>query len=293
MKRTLRLRNNRIFAFERMEMMGIINVTPDSFYRESRMMGEVPGPDGGPEAAREAAFAKAARFVEEGARFIDIGGESTRPGAMPVTTEEEIRRVCPVVGRVKETWPEIIVSVDTYRADTARAALEAGADMINDISGLTFEPDLAKICADAGAAIVLMHTGGRPETMQQDPSYGDVVREVHDYLSRQIGFAVECGIGRDQIMIDVGIGFGKSREHNLALLQNLDQFDDLGCPHLLAVSRKSFIGSTLGREDPADRLPGTLAVTAWGAERGMAAARVHDVKENLDAARMIEELLGR
>ena len=137
---------------------------------------------------------------------------------------------------------------------------------------------------------MIMHTGGRPETMQQDPHYEDVTAEVHKFLRRQIDFALSRGIGRDQIMIDMGIGFGKTREHNLTLLRDIEKFEDLGCPHLLAVSRKSFLGSTLGREDPADRLPGTLAVTAYAAARGIAAARVHDVKENLDVARMTEVL---
>jgi len=284
MKQELRLKESRIFVFERMEMMGIINVTPDSFYADSRMM------EGSLEQAWDTAFAKAGQHIAEGAKMIDVGGESTRPGSAPVTAEEEIRRICPVIERIKKTWPEVLVSADTYRAGTARAAIAAGADMINDISGLTFEPALADVIAEAGAAIVIMHTGGRPETMQQDPHYEDVTAEVHEFLRRQIDFALSRGIGRDQIMIDMGIGFGKTREHNLTLLRDIEKFEDLGCPHLLAVSRKSFLGSTLGREDPADRLPGTLAVTAYAAARGIAAARVHDVKENLDVARMTEVL---
>lgn len=284
MKQELRLKEGRIFVFEQMEMMGIINVTPDSFYADSRMM------EGSLEQAWDTAFAKAGQHIAEGAKMIDVGGESTRPGSAPVTAEEEIRRICPVIERIKKTWPEVLVSADTYRAETARAAIAAGADMINDISGLTFEPALADVIAEAGAAIVIMHTGGRPETMQQDPYYEDVTAEVHEFLRQQIDFALRRGIERDQIMIDMGIGFGKTREHNLTLLRDIEKFEDLGCPHLLAVSRKSFIGSTLGREDPADRLPGTLAVTAYAAARGIAAARVHDVKENLDAARMTEVL---
>ena len=284
MKQELRLKESRIFVFERMEMMGIINVTPDSFYADSRMM------EGSLEQAWDTAFAKAGQHIAEGAKMIDVGGESTRPGSAPVTAEEEIRRICPVIERIKKTWPEVLVSADTYRAGTARAAIAAGADMINDISGLTFEPALADVIAEAGAAIVIMHTGGRPETMQQDPHYEDVTAEVHEFLRRQIDFALSRGIGRDQIMIDMGIGFGKTREHNLTLLRDIEKFEDLRCPHLLAVSRKSFLGSTLGREDPADRLPGTLAVTAYAAARGIAAARVHDVKENLDVARMTEVL---
>ena len=277
-RQILRLRGGRILEFYHMEMMGIINVTPDSFFEGSR----VPG--------RDAAFAKAEQFIREGARMIDIGGESTRPGSEPVDAEEEIARICPVIGKLREKYPDIVISADTYRAKTARAALESGADMINDISGLTFEPDLADAVAEAGAAIVLMHTGGRPKNMQEDPRYDDVVGEVRAFLERQISFAVSRGIGADQIMTDMGIGFGKTAEHNLALLRNIDRIQELGCPQLLAVSRKSFIGKFLGREDPGDRLAGTLAVTAFAAQHGVAAARVHDVKENLDAARMAEML---
>ncbi len=296
MKQVLRLRNDRMFAFTRMEMMGIVNVTPDSFYADSRMMREHEAAEDAPENtmehAWEHALAKAGQYIEEGARLIDVGGESTRPGSDPVTAAEEIRRICPVIEGLRKKHPDIVISADTYRAETAEAALEAGADMINDISGLTFEPELADIVADYGAAIILAHTGGRPKTMQQDPQYKDVVKEVYHFLHQQRDFAAARGIGWDQIMIDMGIGFGKTREHNLQLLRHIDRFSSLGCCHLLAVSRKSFIGQTLDREDPSQRLAGTLAVTAYGAEHGIAAARVHDVMENLDAARMMEALKG-
>lgn len=283
----LRLGDGRVMTFPRMEMMGIVNVTPDSFYAGSRMMG---GSSEYEDVDRAVELAD--RHIREGARMIDVGGESTRPGSAPVSPGEEIRRICPVIRRIRQMHPDAVISADTYRAETAAAALEAGADLINDISGLSFEPELADAVARAGAGIILMHTGGRPETMQQDPFYHDVVAEVYEFLERQIDFAVRSGIGRDRIMIDMGIGFGKSTEHNLTLLRNIDRFGSLGCPHLLAVSRKSLIGKTLGREDPADRLPGTLAITAYAAAHGIAAARVHDVKENLDAARMAEALRG-
>lgn len=283
MTQTLRLKNNRILTFDRMEMMGIINVTPDSFYAASRA--------GIGENSVEAALAKAGQHIAEGARMIDIGGESTRPGSDPVTAAEEIKRICPVIERIRKEYPDIVISADTYRAETAEAALEAGADLINDISGLAFEPALADVVARAGAAIILMHTGGRPKTMQDAPVYRDVVKEVYDFLHKQIDYAASRGIGRDQIMIDMGIGFGKTREHNLALLHHTDRFRALGCPHLLAVSRKRFIGDTLDRPDPEDRLAGTLAVTAYAAAHGLAAARVHDVRDNLDAARMAEAML--
>lgn len=288
MTQMLRLKNDRILRFDRMEMMGIVNVTPDSFYAGSRMMQEA----GGADAAHEAAFAKAGQHIAEGAVMIDVGGESTRPGSAPVTGDEEIARICPVIERIRAEYPQIVISADTYRAETARAALQAGADLINDISGLTFDPDLADVVSEAGAGIILMHTGGRPDTMQDDPYYDDVVEEVCKFLRRQMDFAREHGIGPDQIMVDMGIGFGKTREHNIQLLRSIDRFAELGCPHLLAVSRKSFIGSTLGRQDPEERLPGTLAVTAFAAQHGIAAARVHDVRENLDAARMAEALIA-
>ena len=280
----LRLKENRIISFPRMEMMGIVNVTPDSFYSGSRT-----GADQDP---ARAAFRMAAQHISEGALTVDIGGESTRPGAAPVTAAEEIRRICPVIRDLRAAYPNLVISADTYRAETGAAALEAGADMINDISGLTFDPDLAGVIAKAGAALVLTHTGGRPDTMQQDPQYTDVVEEVYDFLRRQIDYAVSCGIGRDQIMTDVGIGFGKTADHNLQLLRSIDRFRDLGCPHLLAVSRKSLIGHVLGQADPARRLPGTLAITAYAASHGIACARVHDVEENLDIVRMLEALKG-
>ena len=281
MARIIKGRENRLIEFRRMEMMGIINVTPDSFFADSRAAGA------------EEALAKAELQIAEGARLIDIGGESTRPGSKPVDAEEEIRRICPVIRKLREKHPEIMISADTYRAETAFAAIESGADMINDISGLTFEPEIADVIAKAGAAAVIMHTGGRPENMQDRPEYSDVVEDVFAFLKKQTAFAEQRGIGPDQIMIDVGIGFGKTAAHNLTLLQNIDRFQTLGFPQLLAVSRKSFIGALLGREQASERLAGTLAVTAFAAEHGVAAARVHDVKENLDAARMAEALSGK
>ena len=292
--------------------MGIVNVTPDSFYEGSRMD------------SHEKAIELAEKHIREGALMIDVGGESTRPGSDPVDAEEEIRRICPVIREIRGRHREIMISADTYRAETAAAAIEAGADMINDISGLTFEPQLGRVVADAGAAIVLMHTPARPKTMQDAPQYDDVVVEVYDFLKRQMAFAMECGIPKDQMMVDVGIGFGKNDEHNLALLRNIEKFNQLGCPQLLAVSRKSVIGRTLGAamdspgdagaalDSPGDagaameisggygageplpadeRLAGTLALTAYGAIHGVAAARVHDVKENLQAARMVEAVM--
>lgn len=276
--RPLRLADGSLLEFARMEMMGIINVTPDSFYAGSRAGGV------------DEALARAERMIAEGAAFLDIGGESTRPGAEAVTEEEEIRRVCPAVTAIKEKHPEILISVDTYHAKTAEAAIAAGADIINDISGMTFDPDMAGVVAEAGVPVVLMHTGGRPDVMQKDPHYDDVVQEVYDYLDRQIRYALDHGIHSDRIIIDLGIGFGKTCDHNIELLKNIDKFADLGMPHLLAVSRKSFIGKTLNEADPADRLYGTIALTLYAQAHGIEMARVHDVKANLDAVRMMEAL---
>lgn len=277
MKR-LRLRDGRLYSFQRMEMMGVINITPDSFFEHSRVSGV------------QAALERADQMVAEGATFLDLGGESTRPGADPVTENEETERVIPVVRALKQRYPQILLSVDTYRAGTAREALQAGADLINDISALTFDENMAETVASFHAPVVLMHIHGRPDHIQDDPQYEDVVSEVYDFLQERIAFAISHGIGRDQIMIDLGIGFGKTVTQNLLLLSHLAEFDSLGMPHLLAVSRKSFIGAALDRPDPEGRLAGTVAVTAFAAMHGIEMARVHDVRENLDTARMIEIL---
>ncbi len=261
-----------------MEMMGIINVTPDSFYEGSRV------------SSVEDAFARAEAMIREGASMIDVGGESTRPGASSVTEEEEIQRVAPVISRLKKVYPHILVSVDTYHVKTAQAALEAGADILNDISGLTFEPEMADLAAETGAPVILMHINGRPDHMQDNPVYENVVEEVYEFFQRQIAFAMSRGVARDRIIIDLGIGFGKTCEHNIELLKNIRRFDELKLPHLLAVSRKSMIGAVLDKKNPAHRLHGTTALTAYAAWNEIEIARVHDVGPNLDAARMVEAL---
>lgn len=290
MNKVLRLKNDRQIRFERMEMMGIVNVTPDSFYEGSRM------------GSLAKAIELAERHIAEGAVMIDVGGESTRPGSDPVEADEEIARICPVIEEIRKRHSDIAISADTYRAETAAAAFDAGADIINDISSLTFEPEVGRIVAEAGGAVILMHTPERPKTMQDEPHYYDVVAEVYEFLKSQAEYALSCGIERDRIMVDVGIGFGKNDEHNLALLRNIERFNELGYPQLLAVSRKSLIGRTLAgaaagpanaASEPlpaSDRLAGTLAITAYAAHHGLAAARVHDVKENLQAARMAEAI---
>lgn len=277
--KSITLKDGSVHAFPRMEMMGILNVTPDSFYAGSRV------PEG------QGALERAEQMISEGAAFLDIGGESTRPGSAPVSAEEEIRRVCPVIRDIKQKHPQILLSVDTYHADTARAAIEAGADILNDISALTFDDRMVKVAAEYQVPVILMHIQGRPDHMQDNPRYDDVVEDVYAFLSRQIAFAISGGVAEDRIIIDLGIGFGKTYEDNLTLLKNIDRFQALGMPHLLAVSRKTFIGKTLGEDDPADRLFGTLGVSAYAAMHGLELARVHDVKANLEAVRMVEALL--
>ena len=247
-------------------VMGILNVTPDSFS------------DGGLWAERDAALRQAGRMAEEGAAIIDIGGESTRPGHTPVSAEEEAARVLPVIEAVKRETG-LPVSIDSYKASVARAALEAGADMVNDIWGLRHDSgEMAALIAETGAACCLMHNRERAE-------YADFMADMLSDLRETLAIADRAGIARSGIVLDPGIGFGKSYEQNLAAMNRLDELLTLGCPVLLAASRKSVIGLTL--DLPADqRLEGTIATTVAGVLRGAAFVRVHDVKENLRAARM-------
>lgn len=244
-------------------LMGVLNVTPDSFS------------DGGKFFDLEQAVAHGCEMVRQGADFIDVGGESTRPGSDPVSEVEERRRVVPVIERlVKETT--VPISIDTYKAGVADAALSAGATIVNDISGLTFDPELLKAAVRHGATVVIMHIKGTPRTMQQNPVYADVVAEISEFLRRQAKKAMEAGI--EQIIIDPGIGFGKNLEHNLELITRLSEFKSLGYPLLVGPSRKSFIGKLL--DLPVDqRMEGTAAALTACILNGANIARVHDVKE--------------
>lgn len=275
----IRLKDGTVYELPNMEMMGIINVTPDSFYAGSRT------------SSKEAALERAGQLIAEGASFLDIGGESTRPGSQPVTTEEEIQRVCPVIRAIKQEYPDVLLSVDTYHSETAEAAAEAGVDILNDISGLTFDENMVHVAADHHLPVIIMHIQGRPDHMQDHPHYADVVEDVHAFLARQIEYAMSHGVSDERIIIDLGIGFGKTYEHNIKLLKNIDRFHDLGMPHLLAVSRKSFIGTALSEDDPENRLFGTVGISVYGAMHHLELARVHDVKANLQAVRMAEALL--
>ena len=253
-------------------VMGVVNVTPDSFS------------DGGLFLAADAALEQALTLVREGASIVDIGGESTRPGSEAVPAREELRRVLPVVEALAGSVGAPI-SVDTMKAEVARRALAAGATIVNDVSALRFDEEMAEVVADAGCPVCLMHMKGQPKTMQDDPRYDDVVDEVLGFLEQRIAFALARGVREDQIMVDPGIGFGKTVAHNLALLDDLHRFCSLGRPVVLGTSRKRFLGAILGAE-PADRLCGTVATTVIGYLAGAHIFRVHDVKPNFQALRV-------
>lgn len=244
--------------------MGVLNVTPDSFS------------DGGRFLHTDAAVEHARRLIAEGADILDIGGESTRPGAEPVPLEEELRRVIPVVRAVRREFSDICISVDTYKARVAEEALAAGANMVNDVSALRFDPDMVKVVVQANVPVVLMHMKGMPRTMQQNPFYHDVVGEITEFLAERIAWACERGIDERNIIIDPGIGFGKRPEDNWEILQRLEAFKALGRPVLVGPSRKSFLGLLTGRP-PAERLEETIAAAVICALHGADIVRVHDV----------------
>lgn len=244
-------------------IMGILNVTPDSFSDGGRFL----DPDSAIEHAR--------RMIAEGAHIIDIGGESTRPGAESVPADEQIRRVIPVVEAIRRMWKGPL-SIDTTRAAVAEAALEAGASWINDISALRDDDRLGEVIARRGCRVILMHMQGAPRTMQENPHYDDVARGVRDFLSERAAFAQSLGISHENIIIDPGIGFGKTHEHNLTLLRRLPEIVELGYPVLVGVSRKSFIGQITGASTE-DRLPGSLAAAIHCVAAGAKIVRVHDV----------------
>ena len=256
--------------------MGILNVTPDSFS------------DGGLFLKTDDAIRRAEALVEEGAALIDVGGESSRPGSDPVPAEEEIRRVVPVIEHLSKRLP-IPISIDTSKAGVARRAIAAGARIINDISALRFDPEMAPLAAETGVPVVLMHMQGTPKEMQARPVYADVVREITAFFESRIRFAEQAGIGRDRILLDPGIGFGKTTEHNLEILARLSEFRSLGRPVLIGPSRKSFIGRVL--DLPAEeRLEGTAAAVAVGILHGASILRVHDVRAMIRVTRMVEAI---
>lgn len=256
-------------------VMGVVNVTPDSFSNGGRFF------------ELEAAVRRARQMVEAGADIIDIGGESTRPGADPVDLEEERRRTVPLIESIADVG--VPVSIDTYKAELARDALDAGASIVNDVSGLRFDPDMIPLLAERGCPVVIMHMQGVPRNMQENPVYDDVVADVARFLRERASAAVEGGVRPDRIMIDPGIGFGKTLEHNLEIMRRLEELVFLGYPLVLGTSRKSFIGRVL--DLPADRrVLGTAATVAYAISRGVDVVRVHDVEEMIQVARMADAM---
>lgn len=264
---------------DRPQVMGILNVTPDSFS------------DGGKFLAPEAALAQA-RAMAEAADVLDIGGESTRPGAAEVAMAEEVARTAPVIAALRAGGLVCPISIDTRKAAVARAALAAGAGIVNDVAAMGFDPEMASVVVASGAPVILMHSIKTPATMQDDPRYEDVLLDVYDFLNARIAGAMAAGISRDRIMVDPGIGFGKTATHNLLLVRRLSLFHDLGVPVLLGVSRKRFIG-TIGRQEVAERrVPGSLAVALAGVAQGAQVLRVHDVAETRQALLLWQAVNG-
>ena len=255
---------------DRPRLMGILNVTPDSFS------------DGGRHDGFDAAMTHAQAMQQAGADLIDIGGESTRPGAKPVPIEEEIRRTVPVIAALKKAGAAPI-SIDTRKASVAESAAAAGASMINDVSGLDFDPDMAGYVARANLPVCVMHSQGDPEVMQNDPRYSDVLLDVYDFLAVRVARLESLGVPRGRIIVDPGIGFGKTQGHNLALLNGIALFHGLGCAILLGASRKKFIGAIGGTQDAASRVSGSVAVALAGAAQGVQILRSHDVDETRQA----------
>lgn len=272
----LRFKHKSFDLSSRTHIMGILNVTPDSFS------------DGGKFDRFDDAIAQGMRMVQEGADIIDVGGESTRPGSDPVTLGEELSRVIPVVSSLAQKT-DVPISIDTYKSDVARRALDAGAQMINDISALRFDPEMKRIAGQYQVPVVLMHIKGTPKDMQKDPSYEDVIGEITQYLRESIQLAYEGEIEKERILIDPGIGFGKRFQDNLNILKNLREFSILRCPILIGCSRKSFIGKILDLP-VGERLEGSLAALAVAVMNGANIVRVHDVKESKRVAGLVDAI---
>jgi dihydropteroate synthase len=269
-------RHGKLDFARRTVIIGILNVTPDSFY------------DGGKRSEPGRAIADGVEMVQSGAEILDVGGESTRPGARPVDVAEELDRVLPVIQGLRREVA-VPISIDTYKSGVARAALDAGADIVNDISALRFDPALVSLVAAENVPIILMHMQGKPQTMQAEPRYNDVVREVRDFLAAQLYEAMDAGIAAERIILDPGIGFGKTLEHNLQLLRGLPALAALGQPLLMGASRKAFIGKILDL-DPDHRLEGSLAAAVAAVLGGANLLRVHDVAETCRAARVADAI---
>jgi dihydropteroate synthase len=263
---------------ERTLVMGIVNVTPDSFS------------DGGMLSDDQAAVAHGLRLAAEGADILDVGGESTRPGAGPVPAGEALERGLPVIEGLREAAPEgVALSVDTRRPDVARAAIEAGASIVNDVTAAA-DPAMFDVVAASGAGLVLMHMLGEPRTMQDDPRYDDVVVDVRDFLAARLGAAVAAGVARDRLCVDPGIGFGKNLDHNLRLLHDIASFGELRVPVMVGASRKRFLGQLTDVDEPSARVEGTAGAVAWCAANGVDVVRVHDVLQMARVARVVDAI---
>jgi dihydropteroate synthase len=261
----------------RTHIMGILNITPDSFYKESRVI------------SVNTALKRADKMIREGADILDIGGESSRPGSNPVSEEEELKRILPVINGLIKKF-DIPVSVDTYKSAVARTVLEEGVSIINDISGLRFDPSMAKTIASANAGVIIMHISGKPKTMQKNPSYKSLMREITAYLKKGIKQAVSSDIKGSSIIVDPGIGFGKNFSHNITILKKLKQLQKLKKPILLGLSRKSFIGKILDLPVE-ERLEGSIAASVFGILNGAQILRTHDVKETKRALAVADAII--
>ncbi len=269
---------NRIFDWSDIPyFVGILNVTPDSFS------------DGGKFLEVEKAVERAREMIEEGADIIDVGGESSRPFSEPVSEEEELKRVIPVIKTLREEFPEVIISIDTYKSRVAEKAINAGADIVNDISAGRFDPEMVNVIKDAECPVILMHMKGTPKTMQIDPFYKDVLKEIKDFLKERIDHFVSRGVDFEKIIVDPGIGFGKRLQDNLEIIKNLDVFKSLGRPVFLGHSRKSFIGEFI-KKPPDERDFATAGVSVFAVLKGVHFLRVHSVKVNKDAVTMFKIL---
>ncbi|QJA06922.1 dihydropteroate synthase [Thermosulfurimonas marina] len=276
----LKIRGKTFYWGRRTYLMGILNVTPDSFS------------DGGLYYDLEAALRRAERLLAEGADILDVGGESTRPFAEPVPEEEELRRVIPVIEEIRRRFPEIPLSIDTYKARVAEEALSAGADLVNDVSALRFDPRMSEVIARRRPPVILMHMKGTPQTMQLDPTYEDLLGEIRAFLEERARLVESLGVPREGIILDPGIGFGKTFEHNLTLIRACKLFKEIGYPVLYGPSRKAFLGEILGKE-ARERDLGTAAVVAYLALQGADLVRVHNVGLCREVLKVLEALEGR
>ncbi|GAQ25621.1 dihydropteroate synthase [Tepidanaerobacter syntrophicus] len=271
----------RTLSFDKTRVMGIINVTSDSFYPGSRKQ------------SIQEILDTAQDMIQSGADVVDIGGMSTRPGSDPISEEEETKRVVMAIKAIRENYHDVMISVDTYRSNVAEKALEAGADIINDVSGFSFDQRLIEVAAKSNAPYILMHIKGTPKNMQENPAYDDLIKEIAQYFVEKINYAISFNMNENNIILDPGLGFGKTYEDNMEIMDRVCELQSLHRPLLIAASRKSFIGKALGLKSPENRLEGTLAITALCAYHDVDMVRVHDVRENVRIIEMVEAIKCR